>query len=489
MAENRYRKLMSIFLLLVICSLLVYIVLRAYYLSFTHDESLSFKIITGDKGVARTANDHYLNTWLMFIFYRLFGGQEIFLRLPNILGFIIYSFFSYKILIKTKNIFLMLLGASLLLLNPYLLDFFSLARGYGLSLGFGLGALYYLFRQESFITYKQYILSLSFSFLFSLFSAYSNLFYINLNISLMIVFLIELYLLRKNKAIQLNIKRKVTVALVFIFNLFFLFILINQIFKLKNTSELNFGGQNNFIDNILTILIHRSIYFSYYGEQFWISIRQMVIAVFAITIVYQICSNKYSSLSKITIMIFLMIFATIMQHYMFDATYPPARSSLIYITLFALLIIYLLSEIYLKIFPKQYVKIAFNLLVLFLLCMPLDWHFIKNINLKYTKEWKLDSNTKSVMKKIIELHENDIYKGRKITISNHWHFEPSINYYRIIYSMDYLTPANRNAIDKNADFIYCTQEEKEKLITGDSYFILSDYKDTKTILLEKFTYD
>lgn len=184
-----------------------------------------------------------------------------------------------------------------------------------------------------------------------------------------------------------------------------------------------------------------------------------------------------------------MIFATIMQHYLFDATYPPARSSLIYITLFALLIIYLLSEIYLKIFPKQYVKIAFNLLVLFLLCMPLDWHFIKNINLKYTKEWKLDSNTKSVMKKIIELHENDIYKGRKITISNHWHFEPSINYYRIIYSMDYLTPANRNAIDKNADFIYCTEEEKEKSITDDGYSILNEYKDTKTILLEKITYD
>jgi len=421
----------------------------------------------------------------MYIFYHIFGAKEIFLRLPNILAFILYSFITYKILIKIKNVFLMLLGIALLLLNPYLLDFFCLARGYGLSLGFGLAALFFLFKQNGFITYKHYVIGLSLSLFFSLLSAGSNLICINLNISLMIIFLIELFFLVKNKTIQLNKKRIGAIVLIFILNIFFLFILVNQLLILKNNNELYFGGANNFIDNTLTILIYRSIYFSYYGAQFWISIRQIIITVYLITIIYQICSKEYSHLSRITLLLLLMIFASILQHYVFNALYPTERTSLIFIPLFGLFIYYLFLEIYSKLVTRKITRIVFNLFILLLLCLPIGWHLKNNLNLKYSKDWKQDAYTKDIMKIIIESHNKDIYKSKKISISNTWFFEPSMNYYRDLYSMDYINSANRNGIDSSTDFIYCIMEEKEKLKAEDHYSIIREYKDAESILMKK----
>lgn len=484
MNETKYRNINRIVLLVLICSLLVYIILRAYYLSFVHDECLTFKILTGDKGVAKTANDHMLNTLLMSFFYRLFGAHEIILRLPNILGFILYSFFCYKLLIKTTNIVMMLAGASLLLLNPYLLDFFSLARGYGLSLGFGMAAIYYLLRQERFSTYKQYVTGLAFSLFFSLLSAYSNLFCINLNIALIIIFIIELYVVWNIQSIQiqLNNKRKAIIASVIICNFLILAYPIHKILILKSSNELDFGGNSNFIDQILTNLIYRSIYFSYYGEQFWKITRQIIIAVFAINVVYQLFSKKYTHLTTITILIFLMIFAPIMQHYVFGSFFPPERTSLIYIPLFGLLMFYFLSDIYSRL-SNKYSIIAFNLLIFITLCIPLGGHLITNLNLKYTKEWMYDSHTKNVMKTIAEKQQNDFNKDRKISISNSWEFEPSINFYRKLYSMDYLLPATRKEIDLNADFIYCTKKDMEMLDSNYCYIILNNFTDTKTFFL------
>ncbi len=485
MTGDKYHKINTIILLLIIVSASVYVAIRAYYLSFTHDECQSLKIITGDVAVTRSANDHIFNTWLMAMFFHLFGAKEIYLRLPNILGFILYSYFAYKILIKTSSLALMLLGACLLFLNPYFLDFFSLARGYGLSLAFGLGAIYYLFRQVSFDSYKQYILSLSLSLLFSLLSAYSNLFGINLNIAIMLIFMIELFQLWKSNTIKFTVNDKILIALVFIINLFVLNNLVHQIFVLKNNNELNFGGQNNFIDNVLTILIHRSMYFSYYGEILWKVLRDAIIAVFAVSMLFTMCCSKKSTYSRITILLFLMVFATILQHYLFDAFYPPERSSLIYITLFGLFVFYLLSEVYSLVQSNRTVKIVFNILVFLLLCLPLGYHFSSGMNLKYTKEWKFDSNTKEMMKLIVEQHNKEEFKGKKITISNYWYFEPSINYYRILYSMDYLMPANRKDLDVTANFIYCTKNERERINPNDCYTRLKEYKDTDTFLMKK----
>ncbi|MDD4374509.1 MAG: hypothetical protein PHG67_11380 [Bacteroidales bacterium] len=447
MTQDRYKKLNSIILLSVIILLVIYVFLRAYNLPFSHDESISYKIITGDKKFAQTANNHFMNTWLMYLSYHLFGAKEIFLRLPNVLAFILYSIFTYKLLIKINNMFLMLLGASFLLLNPYLLDYFSLARGYGLSLGFGLASLFFLLRQNSLNIYKDYIKAFSLSLLFSLFSSYSNFVFINLNIALIIVYLIELYFLVENKTIQLTKKKIGAILLILGLNFIFISIIIGQLLFLKNNNQLYFGDNKGFIDSTLTILIHRSIYFSYYGEYFWIGIRQIIIAVYFIAIIYQLCCKVCSPLTRITLLLSLMIFGSILQHYIFDTLYLVERTSLVFIPLFGFFIYYLFLDVYSKLVKNKIVKISFNLFILLVLCLPIGWHLINNLNLKYFKDWKYDAHDKDIMKIIDENHKNCVHKAEKITISNTWLFEPSIYYYRDLFSMDYINVPNRRTID------------------------------------------
>ncbi len=91
-----------------------------------------------------SANNHFLNTLLAKLCFILGGNHEFVLRIPNLLGFVLYLFFSFLLLDRfIKNKLIVVCGYFLLNFNPYVLDFFALCRGYGLSLGFLMPALFF----------------------------------------------------------------------------------------------------------------------------------------------------------------------------------------------------------------------------------------------------------------------------------------------------------------------------------------------------------
>src|ERR1041385_7728483 len=82
-----------------------------------------------------SANNHLLNTWLMKCSVWFFGDSEFALRLPNVLCGGIFLAAAMKLAEKMFEKKWMVFSAFILLtFNPYLLDFFSTARGYGISL-------------------------------------------------------------------------------------------------------------------------------------------------------------------------------------------------------------------------------------------------------------------------------------------------------------------------------------------------------------------
>lgn len=92
------------------------------------------------------ATNHFLNTMLTKIGYAIFGGGEIALRLANLAAYAMFMMFAGMILHRLTRPWIAVAGFLLLNLNPYVLDFFTISRGYGLSLGLVMGALYFLFR-------------------------------------------------------------------------------------------------------------------------------------------------------------------------------------------------------------------------------------------------------------------------------------------------------------------------------------------------------
>ncbi|MBU6341233.1 MAG: hypothetical protein KGS48_07065 [Bacteroidetes bacterium] len=136
--------------------LLMYILLRAHLVSFTHDESASFLGFMSESWQdliwnARnwgTANNHLLNTWSMQAGYALFGASEWALRWGSMAGGVLYLNFGLRTLrlyFEDSDPFL-IAAFVLWACNPYLIEFFALARGYGWCLGLESAALFYTFR-------------------------------------------------------------------------------------------------------------------------------------------------------------------------------------------------------------------------------------------------------------------------------------------------------------------------------------------------------
>jgi hypothetical protein len=132
-----------------------YVGVRAWRLSITFDEAETFLLYIRAPLLAvlnvATANNHLLNTLLVRFFAAVGGPAEFVLRLPNLLGYSVYLWFSIKLVRTYVPRAFVIPGWLLLNLNPYLLDFFSLCRGYGLSVGLLLGSIFYFLEFHRFL--------------------------------------------------------------------------------------------------------------------------------------------------------------------------------------------------------------------------------------------------------------------------------------------------------------------------------------------------
>ncbi len=136
------------------CSLLLfgYSTLRAITVSFSWDESwtyihhvlpgIYFQQVHDQMG----GNHHLLNVWGMIFFHRLLGDSELVLRLPNLLAHVIFLYATARLAMCAPRGPTAIATFLLLNLHPYLLDFFSLARGYGSACGWMMLSLWLAFR-------------------------------------------------------------------------------------------------------------------------------------------------------------------------------------------------------------------------------------------------------------------------------------------------------------------------------------------------------
>lgn len=131
-----------------------YIAVRAYTVPVSHDEAVTFFLYvqTGaflPHNMIWDANNHILNSALMYPLRQFFGANIFFLRLPNVAAFPVYAFFIYGLLRELRTPSVFVTGAAALLSAPFLIDFFAQARGYGLSMAAFAGALYFMLRYFS----------------------------------------------------------------------------------------------------------------------------------------------------------------------------------------------------------------------------------------------------------------------------------------------------------------------------------------------------
>ncbi|MBK8500178.1 MAG: hypothetical protein IPL52_15485 [Flavobacteriales bacterium] len=136
----------------VLCALIFgYVVLRAVHVPLTHDEAVSYfqYVLTGafQPGYAHwDAGNHLLSTALGHLSFLAFGSAPLALRLFSVLGFLLYALYVWRFGLQIDQMLIRWALWAALLLTPFVLDFFSLFRGYGLALAFGMMGLYHLLR-------------------------------------------------------------------------------------------------------------------------------------------------------------------------------------------------------------------------------------------------------------------------------------------------------------------------------------------------------
>ena len=130
-----------------LCAVFAFCLYRAATQSFTIDESATFlryvDVPISEAFSAFTANNHVLLTLLMRASRWLLGRSELVLRIPALLGCVLYLTAVYRLTeTSIRSNWLRLSALAVLTLNPLVLDLLVAARGYSLALGFSMWALY-----------------------------------------------------------------------------------------------------------------------------------------------------------------------------------------------------------------------------------------------------------------------------------------------------------------------------------------------------------
>ena len=292
----------SLTLVLLSLLLLFYTVYRATTLSFTHDESLTYnhhisksikEIVSYEPPVL--ANNHILNTLLMKLCGNIFGGSELALRMPNLIAHLVYLIISILWLQMFHNSIVKLCGFVLLNFNPYLLDFFSLARGYGLALSLVLVSAYFFVSSTDDRPARVVV-----SFFSAAAAVLCNFALLNYYLSLVIVFnvIVVSNIIQDRQSIResagMALRRNLPVAIISFFLALTVYVPIRNL--VMSDALLSFRGKTGFWSDTVQSLIRASLYELSYSDVLqnvvtWVVF--LITATVVVAVVAEVRQNNY----------------------------------------------------------------------------------------------------------------------------------------------------------------------------------------------------
>lgn len=422
--------------------LIVYVACRSAAVGFTHDESLSYTIIRGNDSQVFTANNHWLNTALMYLFSKIFGYSEPVLRLPNVISFIVYLWFIHRIFREfCVDLKALVISAPLLLLNPFMLDFFGLARGYGLGMCFFTVSLYYFL---AYFTREQSPGRLAWMVISGVCCVYANYAFLTAVLALHGASLICCFRVHREKWMQLGIfyLAEATLLVPAILNILFL----------SEKNELYAGGERHVFHDTLKSVIS----FSYsYGDDV-AGITLVVCAVMGIALLAGMMLLRNRALDFMKILVLLLIVIPTVLHYAIGMNYPKDRAAIYWMIVTGIFVLLAAGQVwrtYGNLLLRWIFVTVFGALTVFQVI-----NFILNFSLDQTIIWKYDSDVKNAMT-LVRKNLGD----KESSIGINWLLEPSVNYYRETKHIDRLKPATRDGVAAAYDYYLVFGEDLPQL--------------------------
>lgn len=473
-----------------------YVAMRAATLSITHDEALTYAWhVTGDwiqivlfRTPGLPDNNHVLHTLLCKIAVSLFGLSELTLRLPSLLGCIFYLTGLNLCLKRILPGWLQVLGLLLAGMNPYVLDFLGVARGYGLGLGFtmlGLVALLdSLTESPGKVRGTPALLSvISFSL-----AVLSNLSFLLVLMAALAILSVPLVysgvsgrqehsteptgspwmLLLKISALVIPLFAYLMIPLGIIHQ--------NRLFEM--------GGTTGFWADTVGSLINGTIYDrTWLPDEHWLLEVWITSTLLVMPIVFwSLWRNdrrRFVALTVIVTMLGIIVLESLVQHAVMKVALLQGRRGIVLIPLF-LLAALMTGNLFDA--PSRWIGIlAFPFGVVVPVVLVVNGFL--SMNMTYVSDWRDDSCTRDIMLAVRE----KIIREKPLTPMHmrvNWVFEPSTNFYRHTMGLvSSLLPINRAGLDGPADLYYGYARD-QGLITKYNVRLLHREPGSDTVLFE-----
>ncbi len=459
-----------------------FIVAKASLASFTHDESFTYLHFMDQDFMDLLshkrpyANNHLLNSMLMKYSELLFGYAEWALRLPNLLASLV--FFSYTfLLVRSSKGFISLAGFMLIVCNPILLDLFALARGYGLSIAFMTMSVYYLFKSLQRPSSKN-LLSFNLAALLAILGNFTMLdYYLAALLVYNLISWAENYT-SEQKEFSLWRHNRLNLLMLLVF----VIILYEPVRRVVTYNTFDFGGKQGLVSDTVASLTHTSLQHTKLNEKLfhflqWLAVLLVLIPFFTILNKVRLKDlsffRQYKALAVTNLLLVLIGLGTVLQHYIFNTDYLQGRFAVFLFPLFMLNVFFLLGF---------WLHHKFQLIVISSLAGLSLISFGLKADLYVYPEWSYDSKTRHVMKLLVKDVESN-NKPEIISLGTSWLFEPTLNFYRQTWKLDWLHKVERHCLDEEHDYYYLFQTDVEKVSKSQKAELYSS-EQTKSVLLK-----
>ncbi|MDI1355927.1 MAG: glycosyltransferase family 39 protein [bacterium] len=414
----------------------LYVLIRAIRLDITYDEAWTLidfvpqSVIHILNFTPCDANNHILNSLSIKFLYSFLPHTVFVARVPNVISLIIFLVYSYKICNLFFTGSLSVATFLILILNPFALDFFGLARGYGISLACEMASLYFIFLFLKENSPRSLLLSL----LWAALTVLSGLSTLNFYMGLIGSFaLYTLIVQRKTFLRNFIVAILASGALVVI--------VWEPIRKLIETNSLYYGGETGFYQDTLRSLAKYTLY-SQEDSIYLMRAADLFFLLFLLIVAFSLFKRSSSFTLQLFTLGILIISsaAVIVQHKVLGSLYIIDRTALFFFPLLILSFCFSVQNINQK---KMRTTLALILSAVFV------FNFTIHANLHKTVTWYFDSHTKEILEKI---NEEGRVKHTVQKIDYSWPFESGVHFYLKEKNYPYVEIVKAGYVELNPEF-------------------------------------
>lgn len=363
-------------------------------------------------------NNHILNTLLIKLNIAIFGDHLLVARAHNVLSFLLLLIFSYKLLhLWNIHPWLKILGFVLVLFQPYLLDFFAVTRGYGLSIAFMVTSLYYLAKHLA----RNDTKSLIQCFGWMSVAVYANFTILNVYVPLFFVLCLHIYNTYYKEQRSLFYWQMFYIIGI---GTFLILLSILPIYRMTSTNQFVFWGSKGFLIDTwypLMTALKSGVDYGSITPHAWGNYVLLIFTLSMIgawTIQYR-DKNSDKNFTYFSFLLYGIIGYNLLQYYVLNVPFLNARTALFLLPLVSFVFVYQLEIVRSKL---SNMVLAFTSVAILIM----SYHILSGAKVYANYEWYFDKHTYKVIEDLKSISEES---GGKITLNCNWLFYPSLDYH------------------------------------------------------------